>query len=192
MPADRDDARIDVLRDRLFLRRWFLRGLGRVLLFQPFLDLRIGEQCNELGDLRRRRRLSVRRRCPARYFIRRRSGPRQQGGRQNDRRNAGPQRSQTMPIAVWARGSSLSRPRVSGDRNVVILISLFPTPPRSRGLSYHRASSGSYSTGFVYIGFPSRLPHRRLAAHRSSASTKPARTAAFSAAWSRSAWSARR
>ena len=57
MFADRDDARIDVLRDRLFLWLRFAGGLGRVLLYQPFLDFRIGEQCHELGDLRRRRRL---------------------------------------------------------------------------------------------------------------------------------------
>ena len=91
MLAGRDDARIDVLRDRLFLGGRFLGGLGRMLLFQPPLDLRIGEQCHELGDLRRCRRLSARRRCPARSLIRRRS-PRQQGGRYDDRRNARPHR----------------------------------------------------------------------------------------------------
>jgi hypothetical protein len=57
MLADRDDARIDVLRDRLFLWLRLVGDFGRVLLFQPLLDLRIGEQCHERGDFRRRCRL---------------------------------------------------------------------------------------------------------------------------------------
>ena len=60
MLADRGNTGIDVMRDRLGRRLRFVRGLGRVLLDQPLLDLRIGEQCHELGDFRRRRCLLAR------------------------------------------------------------------------------------------------------------------------------------
>src|SRR5271166_562049 len=60
--SGRADTVIEVLRDRLFVRLRFLGGFARVLLFQqPLLDLRIGKQRHEFGDLRRRRRLSARR-----------------------------------------------------------------------------------------------------------------------------------
>jgi hypothetical protein len=98
MLTGRADARIDIFRDRLFLWRRLFGGFGRVLLIlQPLLDLRIAEQCDKLGHLRGRRFVFARRRRPARPLVRRRSGPRQQGGRQKDRRNAGSQRSHRRP-----------------------------------------------------------------------------------------------
>jgi len=76
-----------------------LRRLGLALLLQPvlglgigeqhqqFMSLGIGEQCQQLMKLGRRRHPLVR---PA---LRCRNGPRHQGGREEDHRNAAPQHS---------------------------------------------------------------------------------------------------
>ncbi len=120
--ADRAQMRIEGVRNQLSptISRRCRSGLRLALLLQPCLNLGVGEQCQKLLDLRRRRlfpggsrAVRSRRRC--------RDCPRQQSREQDDRCKATPQDPQNPYSHGRADPADHARPSAPGSADRVEL-----------------------------------------------------------------------